>query len=193
MLQDTFTGPARWVRRISLFAATTPGQIVAMMLVLTLSLVAAGFSMSQSMASRQRALDTLITSTEPMANSAHLLYSSLSQADTVSTTSFVQPGLLTQEQLGTYLASIDRAAVTAGDILEGTIASEGTSFGTGASTGESADEVRRAISDNVTEILRDLPVYTAIMERAKVNQRLGNPVGVAYICLLYTSPSPRDS
>ncbi|WP_234947676.1 hypothetical protein [Corynebacterium sp. CNCTC7651] len=181
VLQDTFTGPARWFRRMRLFAATTPGQIIAMMLVLTLSLVAAGFSMSQSMASRQRALDTLITSTEPMANSAHLLYSSLSQADTISTTSFVQPGLLTQDQLGTYLASIDRAAVTAADILASTVASVGTSFGSGGVGGQSADEVRSQISDLVTGILRDLPVYTAIMERAKVNQRLGNPVGVAYM------------
>ncbi|MCP1387629.1 hypothetical protein M5J20_05430 [Corynebacterium sp. TA-R-1] len=181
VVQDTFTGPARWARRISVFAATTPGQIIAMMLVLTLSLAAAGFSMSQSMASRQRALDTLITSTEPMANSAHLLYSSLSQADTVSTTSFVQPGLLTQEQLGTYLASIDRAAVTAGDILEGTVATVGSSFGSAAPSGQDADAVRAEISSLVTEILRDLPMYTAIMERAKVNQRMGNPVGIAYM------------
>lgn len=167
VLQDTFTRPARFLRRAGAFASTTPGQIVAMMLVLTVALIAAGFSMSQSMASRQRALDTLVSTTEPMANSAHQLYSSLSQADTVATTGFVQPGLLNQQQLRLYLESVDRAAVTAADIHSGAPAA-------GAA-------VRGQITGEVTEILRSLPVYTALMERAKVNQRLGNPVGVAYM------------
>lgn len=167
VLQDTFTRPARFLRRAGAFASTTPGQIVAMMLVLTVALIAAGFSMSQSMASRQRALDTLVSTTEPMANSAHQLYSSLSQADTVATTGFVQPGLLNQQQLRLYLESVDKAAVTAADIHSGAPAA-------GAA-------VRGQITGEVTEILRSLPVYTALMERAKVNQRLGNPVGVAYM------------
>lgn len=167
-LQDSMASPARWVRRISMFASTTPGQIIAMMLVLTIALVAAGFSMSQSMATRQRALDSLLNATEPMANSANSLYSSLSQADTISTTSFVQPGLLTQEQLGSYLAALDSSAATAVAIHEGAVAA------VDKQTGEE-------ISTLVTDILRDLPVYAALMERAKVNQRLGNPVGVAYM------------
>lgn len=167
MVQDTFTRPARFLRRAGAFASTTPGRIVAMMLVLTVALIAAGFSMSQSMASRQRALDTLVSTTEPMANSAHQLYSSLSQADTVATTGFVQPGLLNQQQLRLYLESVDKAAVTAADIHSGAPAA-------GAA-------VRGQITGEVTEILRSLPIYTALMERAKVNQRLGNPVGVAYM------------
>ena len=168
VMQDSFTGPARWARRMSLFVATTPGRIVAMMVILTLALVAAGAAMSQSMASRQRALDALITATEPMSNSAHLLYTTLSQADTVATTSFVQPGLLSEDQVQLYVSSIDRAAVTAAAIHQGARSREASNI---------ADEV----SHLVTEILRDLPVYSALMERAKVNQRLGNPVGVAYM------------
>lgn len=167
VLQDTFTRPARFVRRAGAFASTTPGQIVAMMLVLTVALIAAGFAMSQSMASRQRALDTLVSTTEPMANSAHQLYASLSQADTVATTGFVQPGLLNQQQLRLYLESVDQAAVTAADIHSGAAVA-------GA-------QVRGQITGEVTEILRSLPTYTGLMERAKVNQRLGNPVGAAYM------------
>ncbi|WP_066523976.1 hypothetical protein [Corynebacterium bouchesdurhonense] len=167
MVHDTFARPGRFIRRAGAFASTTPGQIVAMMLVLTVALIAAGFSMSQSMASRQRALDTLVSTTEPMANSAHQLYSSLSQADTVATTGFVQPGLLNEQQLRLYLESVDKAAVTAADIHSGAPAA-------GAA-------VRGQITGAVTEILRSLPVYTALMERAKVNQRVGNPVGVAYM------------
>lgn len=171
VLRYTFHRPARFIQRTSAFASTTPGQIVAMMLVLTTALLAAGFAMSQSMASRQRALDTLVSTTEPMANSAHQLYSSLSQADTVATTGFVQPGLLTKEQMELYLGSIDHAAVTAADIHEGAAASDAGTL----------SAVRAEISGEVTEILRNLPMYTALMERAKVNQRMGNPVGVAYM------------
>lgn len=159
--------------RIPAGLASTPGRLVAMMLVLTLALLAAGFSMSQSIAARQRALDTLITSTEPMAHSAHLLYNSLSQADTISTNAFVQPGLLTKEQMEAYAASIDRAAATAADIHEGAV----TTVGGGAA----AEATREIITKQVTDIQRDLPVYTGLMERAKVNQRIGNPVGVAYM------------
>lgn len=158
--RQTLPEPAQYVRRAAGSLTTTPGKIVAMMVVLTLALLAAGISMSQSMAARQRALDTLITSTEPMAASANALYVSLSQADTVSTTAFVQPGLLTSEQMELYWASIDSAAAYAAEIHEAALGPGG---------------------DNVTEILRDLPVYTGLMERAKVNQRLGNPVGVAYM------------
>lgn len=158
--RQTLSEPAQYVRRAAGSLTTTPGKIVAMMVVLTLALLAAGISMSQSMAARQRALDTLITSTEPMAASANALYASLSQADTVSTTAFVQPGLLTSEQMELYWSSIDSAAAYAAEIHEGALGPGG---------------------DNVTEILRDLPVYTGLMERAKVNQRLGNPVGVAYM------------
>ncbi|AQQ16131.1 hypothetical protein CGLAU_10985 [Corynebacterium glaucum] len=176
MLQDTFTGPARMARRTSVFMASTPGQIIAMMMVLTIALLAAGFSMSQSMGSRQRALDTLTTATEPMSHSAHLLYSSLSSADTVATSGFAQPGLLSREQLALYMASIDRAAVTAADIYEGAVVAESMDSGSGFGVAQEGE-----ITGYVTEILRDLPVYTALMERAKVNQRLGNPVGVAYM------------
>lgn len=165
---DTFTGPLRWVRRVLDFAGTTPGRIIAMMTVLTLALVAAGWAMSQSMAQRQQSLNVLINSTEPMSNSAHVLFTSLSQADTVSTTSFISPGMVPEEEMNLYLASLDRGVVAANEVLEGTVDSDGAA---------NRDKVR----DLVTQIQRDVPIYAGIMERAKTNQQMGNPVGVAYM------------
>lgn len=165
---DTFTGPLRWVRRVIDFAGTTPGRIIAMMVVLTLALVAAGWAMSYSMSQRQQSLNSVVNATEPMSNSAHVLYTSLSQADTVSTTGFISPGMVAQQDMHLYLASLDRAIVAATEIMEGAV---------DASTGETREELR----DLVVQLQRDVPLYAGIMERAKTNQRMGNPVGVAYM------------
>ncbi|WP_291313989.1 hypothetical protein [Corynebacterium sp. UBA2622] len=165
---DTFTGPLRWVRRLLDFTVTTPGRIIAMMTVLTLALFAAGWAMSQSMAQRQDSLNVLINSTEPMSNSAHVLFTSLSQADTVSTTSFISPGMVSEEDMKLYLSSLDRGVVAANEVLEGTVDAD-------------ADAKREEVRTLVTQIQRDVPVYAGLMERAKTNQRMGNPVGVAYM------------
>lgn len=159
--------PARMRRRGKAFAATTPGQIVAMMLVLTIMLLAAGFSMSQSMSQRNRALETVLDAAEPMSASAHLLSTSLLQADTVAAGGFVQAGPLTREDVAVYVASIDQAVTAAADIHAGAV--------------EADTPLSRRIAQLVTEVVRDLPVYTGLNERAKVNQRMGNPVGVAYM------------
>ncbi|QPK83050.1 hypothetical protein G7Y29_09435 [Corynebacterium qintianiae] len=165
-MAETFTGPLRWVRRVFDFLTTTPGQIVTVMLILTLALVAAGVSMSQSMAARQQSMDVLVNSTEPMSNSAHTLITSLSQADTIATTTFVQPGISSEYDMNLFMESVDAAVVAANQVLEGTVESGGTD-----------EEIR----SSVLQIQRDIPVYAGLMERAKTNQRMGNPVSVAYM------------
>lgn len=166
--QRASSGPIRAARRLADFAITTPGKMLAMMLVLTVAVGAIGFAQSQSMSKRQHALDVLVQTTEPMNHSAHVLLTSLSQADTVATTGFVQAGLMTPDEVKAYLASIDQAVIAASDIYEG--ASELT-----------RPEDQERIQSLVRSIQRDLPLYVAFMERAKVNQRLGNPVGVSYM------------
>ncbi|MEX3504629.1 hypothetical protein [Corynebacterium sp. LK2510] len=167
-IAETFTGPLRWVRRFIDFAETTPGKIIAMMTVLTLALFAAGWAMSQSMAQRQDSLNMLIESTEPMSNSAHLLYTSLSQADTVATTNFISPGTVGPHEVTLYRASLDQAVVAANDVLESTVDTDPNA---------NRDDIR----DLVSQVQRNLPLYAGLMERATTNQRLGNPVGVAYM------------
>ena len=165
-MAETFTGPLRWVRRVIDFITTTPGQLLSMMLVLTLALIAAGVSMSQTMAARQEAMDVLVNSTEPMSNSAHTLITSLSQADTIATSTFVQPGISSEYDMNRFMESVDMAVIAANEVLEGTVDS-----------GARDDEIRRL----VLQIQRDIPVYAGLMERAKTNQRMGNPVSVAYM------------
>ncbi|KHO28550.1 hypothetical protein [Corynebacterium minutissimum] len=163
LAMSSFAGPARLVRRLYSFAATTPGKLFTLTLILTVALAAAGFSMSSSSAARHDDLDALLTSTEPMSNAAHHLYTNLSLADTVATTGFVQAGVEPVGNRERYNEAIDAAAVAA----------------TQSVVGSSADDER--VRELVTFIQRELPVYTALVEKARVNHRAGNAVANSYM------------
>ncbi|MEX3517446.1 hypothetical protein VVR26_08385 [Corynebacterium camporealensis] len=159
----TFSGPARLARRLYYFASTTPGKMFTVTVILTLALGAAGLSMSQSSASRHADLDELLSTTEPMSSAAHHLYTSLSLADTVATTGFVQAGLESKENRDRYNEAIDSASVAATESVLGT-----------------SNEDER-IRELVMFIQRELPVYTSMVEKARANHRAGNAVATPYM------------
>lgn len=160
-------GTGRWVGDAWGFVRSTVGKLLLMLLALTLLLFAGAWAASQASANREAGLQTLLNATEPMSNSAHTLYTSMSQADTLATTSFVQPGLQTAESHREYLDAIDAAVVAADEVLRGSVETR-------------ADDTEK-VQDLVREIQRLIPQYTGLMERAQANQRVGNPLGVAYM------------
>ena len=166
-LQDSLGGTGRWVGDAWGFAWSSVGKLLLLMLVLTLLMFAGASAASQAGANRQSGLQTLLNATEPMSNSAHTLYTSMSQADTLATTSFVQPGLQTAESHREYLEAIDAAVVAADEVLRGSV--------------ETRAHDTEKVQDLVREIQRLIPQYTGLMERAQANQRVGNPLGVAYM------------
>ncbi|KKO81399.1 MULTISPECIES: hypothetical protein [Corynebacterium] len=163
LAMSSFAGPARVIRRLYSFAITTPGKLFTVTLILTVALAAAGFSMSSSSAARHDDLDTLLASTEPMSNAAHHLYTNLSLADTVATTGFVQAGVEPEDNRDRYNEAIDAASVAATQAIVGT----------------SAEDER--VRELVTFIQRKLPVYTALVEKARVNHRAGHAVANSYM------------
>lgn len=166
---ESLGGTGRWVGEAWGFLGTSVGKLLSLMILLSFMLLISGYAMSQSSQSRENALTTLLGATEPMSNSAHTLYTSLSQADTLATTSFVQPGLQTAESHRDYVVTIDQAVIAADEVVRGSaVASAQT---------DQADEVQELVRD----IQRMIPQYTALMERAQANQRVGNPLGVAYM------------
>ena len=160
---STFAGPARLIRRIWNFMTTTPGRMFAITVALSVAIAAAGVSMSTSSAERQEDLDRLLTVTEPTANAAHNLYTSLSLADTVASTGFVQGGVESPTSRQKYNEAIDRAAVSATQAVQG------------------ADASDQEIRDLVQFIQRELPVYTGMVETARANHRMSNAVSAAYM------------
>lgn len=163
LAMSTFAGPARFLRRLYAFVTTTPGKLFTVTVVLTLAIAAAGISMSNSSAQRQQDLDVLLNVTEPMSNSAHNLYTSLSLADTLATTGFVQAGVEDGKNQQRYYEAVDRAASAATESVLGTQATD------------------QRIRNLVAFIQRQLPVYTGMVETARVNHRAGNSVAVAYM------------
>ncbi|QPK78935.1 hypothetical protein G7Y31_10550 [Corynebacterium lizhenjunii] len=158
-----FAGPARLVRQAYGFVATTPGKLTALTLVLTVAIGAAGLSMANFSSVRHERLDVLLNSTEPMNSAAHKLYTSLSLADTVATTGFVQVGLESADSRARYHAALDRATVAATESVLGT------------------DSQDREIRELVVYIQRQLPVYAGMVETARANHREDNAVAVNYM------------
>ncbi|MBX4384519.1 hypothetical protein K4G98_28565, partial [Mycobacterium tuberculosis] len=76
-------------------------------------------------------------------------------ADTIAAGGFVQPGPLSEEDTRAYAAAIDTAVTAAGEIYKGAVDADSPSSA--------------RIEALVGDIQRDLPVYAALNERARVN------------------------
>lgn len=163
IIQETFGQPFFVMRRLWSFISTSPGKITVMTVIISVAIFAAGYAMSASSDTRQAHLDELITNTEPVSYNAHVLYTSLSIADTTATTGFVQAGIEDPINRVRYNTAIDRASIAATD------------------TAASADTTNDRLMELVTEIQRYLPIYTGLVETARTNNRAGNPVSVAYM------------
>ncbi|MCG7231224.1 hypothetical protein [Corynebacterium propinquum] len=161
--RSSFSGSTQIITRVFGFFGTTPGKMVVGMIVLTAALLAAGLSMANSVSNRQSELNHLLTSTEPMSNSAHKLYMSLSLADTIATTGFVQAGVEPENTREQYLRAIDSAAAEA------------------TSAVLDSDDDEEYLRQLAVQIQRQLPVYTGLVEAARTNNRAGNAVGAAYM------------
>lgn len=161
--RSSFSGSTQIITRVFGFFGTTPGKMVVGMIVLTAALLAAGLSMANSVSNRQSELNHLLTSTEPMSNSAHKLYMSLSLADTIATTGFVQAGVEPENTREQYLGAIDSAAAEA------------------TSAVLDSDDDEEYLRQLAVQIQRQLPVYTGLVEAARTNNRAGNAVGAAYM------------
>lgn len=161
--RSSFSGSTQIITRVFGFFGTTPGKMVVGMIVLTAALLAAGLSMANSVSNRQSELNHLLTSTEPMSNSAHTLYMSLSLADTIATTGFVQAGVEPENTREQYLRAIDSAAAEA------------------TSAVLDSDDDEEYLRQLAVQIQRQLPVYTGLVEAARTNNRAGNAVGAAYM------------
>ncbi|WP_024801801.1 hypothetical protein [Nocardia sp. BMG51109] len=143
------------------FVHSSPAKLIAIGLLLLLLCLAAGIVTASAVSSRQHALDRLLDESEPEANSAQRLYTSLSVADAAAGTAFISGGLEPELVRDRYTQAIGQAAA------ELVVQSR-----TGA---DDPDLPLR------TGIATQLPVYTGLIETARANNREGHPVGAAYL------------
>lgn len=142
---------------------STPVLYVTLGLVLTVLLVVSAAVAAQMVGSRQDTHERLLESTEPLADAAQNLYSALSVADAAAVTGFISGGLEPAALRDRYIRAVGETA----DHL--VLAATGI------------DPEDRRATRHLTEIGRLLPVYTGLIETARSNNRVGNPVGAAYL------------
>jgi hypothetical protein len=141
---------------------TTPGRLRLAAGVLALAAIAFGVAMATAAASRRQAADAVATRTEPLLVEADGLYASLSDADATATTTFLIGGLEPVDRRRRYLADLASASERLTSLTD--------------QVGDSAEA-----RDAAATIATRLPVYSGLIEAARVDNRQGLPVGAAYL------------
>ena len=151
--------------------ATTPGRLVLVSILVVVSAVVFGAIATGAEQSRERAAKSARSQTEPLLVKATNLYTALSDANATVATGLLSGGLETAAKRQRYLNDL---AVASGALS--TLTREaGTAANAPAALGTIADQ---------------LPTYSGLIETARANNRLGFPIGAAYLrqaALLMTS------
>lgn len=142
---------------------TTPAQITAVGIGLIVIAIVSGAVAAAQVTDRERTLDTLHSEVEPLAHAAQDIYSSLSIADAAATTAFLAGGIEPAEVRDRYTLSISDASADLVDAAAGIDESDTTSH------------------DLLARLSVGVPIYTGLIETARVNNRSGQPVGSAYL------------
>ncbi|GAA1482102.1 protein kinase G-activating protein GlnX [Gordonia sinesedis] len=152
------------------FAKTTPGRLVMICIVLALASLTSGWYASSVLERRTQTLQAMIDHTEPLAEASQVLYSSLSIADAAANSAFISGGLESPDLRTRY-----------GDALATASESLVTAAGDAGQPGDNTSPEDRALNADLNTLATTIPVYSGLVETARTNNRLGNPVGSAYL------------
>ncbi|MBB1031550.1 hypothetical protein G6027_11755, partial [Dietzia sp. SLG310A2-38A2] len=165
--EDIVASPRRPVRRRAARfwndVLTTPGRMSVFALLAIVTVLLGGTVASQTITQRQSHHETLLAEVEPVANASQTLYSSLTIADSAANTAFITGGIEPAELRERYLQAI---ATSSASIIA-------ASQGLDRSDEESIDQL--------AHINAQLTTYTGLVETARTNNRVANPVGSAYL------------
>jgi predicted hotdog family 3-hydroxylacyl-ACP dehydratase len=151
--------------------ATTPGRLVLISLSVVVGAVVFGAIAIGAEQSRERAAKAARSQTEPLLVQAKNLYTSLSDANATVATGLLSGGVEAAANRNRYLG--DLAVVSTA--LSTLTRAAGTAGNASAALGTIADQ---------------LPTYSGLIETARTDNRLGFPIGAAYVraaALLMTS------
>ena len=164
---STLVQPRRHVRRRAARfwsdALTTPGRMTVFGVLALIAVLAGGIVASGTITQRQSHHETLLAEVEPVANASQTLYSSLTIADSAANTAFITGGIEPPELRDRYLEAI---ATSSSAIIA---ASQGL------------DRADTESIDQLANINAQLATYTGLVETARTNNRVANPVGSAYL------------
>jgi hypothetical protein len=156
------TAFAEGVDRLRAAATTEPGRLRIIGAVLAALVVAFGAVTAWQTSDRAAAADAVLHESQPLSSAAADIYRSLADANTAASSGFLAGGQETKASRERYEKDIRRAA-------EGLV-----------EAAENSDPDSPAAA-TIAELNRLLPEYKGLIERARANNRLGYPLGGAYL------------
>lgn len=153
--------PHHAVRRLARIAATTPGALTVIGLVLVVLCTAWGGVAATTAQQKTAAIRDLATRGEPLSDDAQQIFGSLSDADATASSAFLSGGVEPAVLSDRYQTDIARA---------------------GAAVAASVDAgVSGAAVHSLGQLSTRLPVYADLVATARADNRQGLPVGAAYL------------
>ena len=168
------------LRRSRLDTATTPGRLRLLLVTLVILSLAWGVIAALIADQHASAAADVVAVSEPLSLDAEQTYQSLSDADATAANAFLSGGLEPAAARQRYNADITQAAIRiqAASALVGSSAARTRLPGNltnQASAGGSAT------GNDLAILSAGLPVYTGEVETARADNRLGLPLGAAYL------------
>ncbi|GAB2958413.1 hypothetical protein [Saccharothrix stipae] len=150
------------LRRVTGLARSTPGRLSLLALLLILVSLLVGASTATSVQRRSEALEALADRNEPLAFAAQEVYRAMADADATASSAFLSGGVESSTLRGRYEADVAKAA---------------------AALSAATSEITRSpeLTEALSTLSGQLPVYTGLVETARAHNRQGNPVGAAYL------------
>jgi hypothetical protein len=148
---------ARWGSRIT----TTPGRMRVAAAATLVGLLVLAVVGTGALRARERATKA-VSRQAGLLIGAEVIYSSLADADATATNTFLKAGLEPPDRRQVYVSDLASATTQLAKVA----GQAGTSI---------------EASDAVGVITKDLPTYSGLIEAARANNRLGYPVGAAYL------------
>jgi hypothetical protein len=171
-------GGAWW--RPGLDGATTPARLRLLLALLVLLCLAWGVLAALTADQHASAAADVVAVSEPLSLDAEQIYTSLSDADATAANAFLAGGLEPAAARQRYQADITQAAIR----IEAASALVGSSAARTQLPGHLATQVSAAgsaIGDDLATLSGQLPAYTGEVGTARADNRLGLPLGAAYL------------
>jgi hypothetical protein len=145
--------------RVSARVSSTPGRLTLLAVFLSVLAVLAGTATVVGLLQRAASVRAVQTSSGPLTVQAQQLYRSLSDADATAASAFLSNGVEPAALRDRYQSDIAAATAALAAVTAGGDTDRG----------------------DVDRISAQLPVYTGLVETARTYNRLGRPLGAAYL------------
>jgi hypothetical protein len=169
---------AWWRSRLD--GATTPARLRLLLALLILLSLAWGALAALTADQHASAASDVVAVSEPLSLDAEQIYTSLSDADATAASAFLAGGLEPATARQRYQADITEAAIR----IEAASALVGSSAARTQLPGHLAKQesaTGRAVGDDLAILSGQLPAYTDEVGTARADNRLGLPLGAAYL------------